>query len=328
MTLSTSLLVLLAFAALMACLWMYFAFRRDLRAAQERLRGISRIVPTASGPIECAEAGKGPPLLAVHGAGGGVDQGMAIGRPLVDRGFRVIAMSRFGYLRTPLPEDASPSAQADAHASLLDALGVARVAVIGVSAGAPSAMQFAIRHPDRCAALVLLVPLAYKPAEVAPSAPKLSPRAEKILMTIAGSDLAFWLAWKFARTVLIRLALATPPEIVSAASKDEQMRIDGTLDRVLPVSARLRGIFNEKRIADSLTRFALEKIVAPTLVISVRDDLFGTFASAQYTAAQIANAKFVGYETGGHLWVGHHEDLIAEVDAFLRAHCGADRAQS
>jgi len=203
-----------------------------------------------------------------------------------------------------------------------------RAAIIGVSAGAPSATQFAIRHPDRCAALVLLVPLAYKPAEVAPSAPKLSPRAEKVLMTIVGSDLAFWLAMKFARTAVIRLVLATPPEIVSAASKDERLRIDRMLDRVLPIGDRLRGLFNEKRIAGSLTRFALERIAAPTLVISVRDDLFGTFASAQYTAAQIPNAKFLGYDAGGHLWVGHHEDLIAEIDTFLRSHCGADRVQS
>ena len=96
----------------------------------------------------------------------------------------------------------------------------------------------------------------------------------------------------------------------------------------MPIGARLRGLLNEKRIAGSLTRFPLEKIVAPTLVISVRDDLFGTFASAQYTAAQIPSAKFLGYDSGGHLWVGHHEELIVEIDAFLRSHCGADRAQS
>ena len=34
------------------------------------------------------------------------------------------APSRFGYLRTPLPSDASPAAQADAHSCLLDALGL------------------------------------------------------------------------------------------------------------------------------------------------------------------------------------------------------------
>ena len=72
-----------------------------------------------------------PLILVIHGAGGGFDQGLEFARPLVDAGFQVIAPSRFGYLRTPLPQDASPMAQADAHASLLDALQLEKVAVVG-----------------------------------------------------------------------------------------------------------------------------------------------------------------------------------------------------
>jgi 2-hydroxy-6-oxonona-2,4-dienedioate hydrolase len=99
-------------------------------------------------------------VLVVYGADGGYDQGLAFGEPLVNSGFRIIAMSRFGYLRTPLPTDASASAQADAHAYLLDALKIQRAAVIGASAGASSSMQFALRHPEQCRAMVLLVPAA------------------------------------------------------------------------------------------------------------------------------------------------------------------------
>jgi 2-hydroxy-6-oxonona-2,4-dienedioate hydrolase len=62
----------------------------------------------------------------VHGSGGGHDQGMAFAGSLADQGIRVIAMSRFGYLRTPMPADASAAAQADAHVCLLDALGIRR----------------------------------------------------------------------------------------------------------------------------------------------------------------------------------------------------------
>ena len=47
----------------------------------------------------------------------------------------MIAMSRFGYLRTPMPADASPEAQADAHVCLLDALGIGKTAAMGGSAG-------------------------------------------------------------------------------------------------------------------------------------------------------------------------------------------------
>jgi outer membrane protein, multidrug efflux system len=76
---------------------------------------------------------------------------------------QVIAMSRFAYLRTPMPADASATAQADAHVCLMDALGISQAAVMGGSAGGPSALQMAIRYPDRVSALVLQVPLAYKP---------------------------------------------------------------------------------------------------------------------------------------------------------------------
>ena len=140
----------------------YF-YHADLKQARDRLLGLSHIAQTPCGPIEYAVAGDGPPVLVVHGAGGGFDQGLEFGAPLAEQGFRVIAMSRFGYLGTPLPENASPTAQADAHACLLASLGLGRVAVIGGSAGAPSSVQFALRHPDKISALVLLVPALYVP---------------------------------------------------------------------------------------------------------------------------------------------------------------------
>src|SRR5207253_7756130 len=74
----------------------------------------------------------------------------------------LIAMSRFGYLRTPLPKDASPEAQADGHACLRNALNLDRVAVVGGSAGAPSAMQLCLRYPEHCLALGLLFPIDRK----------------------------------------------------------------------------------------------------------------------------------------------------------------------
>ena len=92
------------------------------RRRSTRVASGSLMADTRCGPIEYASVGEGLPVLLVHGAGGGFDQGLDLGGPLSPHGFRVIAMSRFGYLRTPLPADASAAAQADAHAALLDAL--------------------------------------------------------------------------------------------------------------------------------------------------------------------------------------------------------------
>ena len=288
-------------------------FTVDMASAKARAARAGSLIATRCGPIEYQQAGAGVPLLVVHGSGGGHDQGMAFAGALAQHGVRVIAVSRFGYLRTPMPADASPAAQADAHVCLLDALGIRRAAVLGGSAGAPSAMQTAIRHPDRVSALALVVPLAYKPGTLADSAPALAPWVEKMLLRLIGSDFLFWAGLQVARDSLIRLVLATPPEQVASASPQERARVNAMLDNILPVSARAEGLRRDSVLGKGLGPYALESIRAPTLVISARDDGYGTYAGAQYTASQIAGAKFVGFDRGGHAWVGHDDEVQAEI---------------
>jgi pimeloyl-ACP methyl ester carboxylesterase len=296
----------------------YLSYRTALHEALARVSTGSQLADTACGPIEYAAVGDGPPILFVHGAGGGFDQGLMFGESLVRAGFRVIAVSRFGYLRTPLPADASAAAQADAHACLLDSLGIERATVIGGSAGAPSAMQLAIRHPERVAALVLIVPAAYTPR--ANDAPPLTtpPGTQLLFDTALRSDFVFWAATQLARKTLIRSVLATPPEIVANASADEQARVAAALDQILPVSRRRLGLLNDATVTSTLERYDLERIVAPTMIASAADDLFGTYEAAQYTAEHVPNAAFLGYPSGGHLWVGHQQELMSEIEAFLR----------
>jgi len=59
-------------------------------------------------------------------------------------GYQLIAPSRFGYLRSTMPDNLTTAMQADAYAQLLDLLGIDKVVVVGISAGAWSSLQFAI----------------------------------------------------------------------------------------------------------------------------------------------------------------------------------------
>jgi pimeloyl-ACP methyl ester carboxylesterase len=77
-------------------------------------------------------------------------------------------------------------------------------------------------------------------------------------------------------------------------------------------------LVNDAAVVTSLPRYELERIGAPTLVMSATDDLFGTFDTARYTAEHIPRARFVSYPSGGHLWVGHHKELLSEIIAFLK----------
>ncbi len=307
--------VALVLVAMAAAIWWQFA--SDIAEAKTNAALGSTLIDTPCGPIEYQEAGTGQPLLAVHGSGGGFDQGMAFAAPLAKLGIRVIAMSRFGYLRTPMPADGSAEAQADAFVCLMDSLDVQTAAVMGGSAGALSALQLAVRHPDRVSALILLVPLGYKPPGQPNSAEPMAPWVEGAMMRVIGSDFLFWSAMHIARQQIIATVLATPPGLLATASPAEQARINGMLNGILPVSARAAGLRADTAASKTLTPVDLSFVHAPTLIISARDDGYGTYAAAEYMASQISGARFLGFETGGHTWVGHNEEVMAAIAAIV-----------
>jgi pimeloyl-ACP methyl ester carboxylesterase len=93
-------------------------YQKQLSIARNRILEGSRVVKIAQGPIEYSTAGKGLPVLFFHGAGGGHDMGRLFAGRIGDD-FLWICPSRFGYLRTPIPQDASFESQADSYAALL-----------------------------------------------------------------------------------------------------------------------------------------------------------------------------------------------------------------
>ena len=117
-----------------------------------------------------------------------------------------------------------------------------------------------------------------------------------------------------ARDQVIKVVLATPPELLTSASSPERARVNAMLDNILPVSARAEGLRSDTAVGKHPP---LESIRAPTLVIGAREDRYGTYRSAQYTASWIAGAKFIGFDAGGHTWVGHDGELRAEIAKLL-----------
>jgi pimeloyl-ACP methyl ester carboxylesterase len=85
---------------------------------------------------------------------------------------------------------------------------------------------------------------------------------------------------------------------------------------ILPLSDRVAGI-----AVDSSAKIApwpLEMIKAPTLVISAKDDLFGTLPGARFTAAHIPGAELEVLESGGHLMLGQRNRVNAIIGSFLK----------
>jgi 2-hydroxy-6-oxonona-2,4-dienedioate hydrolase len=310
-----------AVAGVAVVMVLYRQYDNDLRAAQTRIASGSHVAETPCGPIEYAVAGNGPHVLMVHGAGGGFDQGLEFASPLVTGGFTVIAPSRYGYLRTPLPADASPRAQAQGHACLLDALGVDTVAAIGGSAGAPSVIQFCLEHAERCSAMILVVP-ATSVAE--PGRPPVRPTrfAEFMIRTTLRFDFGFWMSSRFARDAMIESILGTPAQDFANAPANERQRVLTALQHIQPVSRRANGLWVDGTITMAPADVAFEDLAAPTLIVTTENDGYGTLIGARIAARRIPKASLITYPDGGHLWVGHQAEVWSAITAFLHEHTG------
>lgn len=288
-----------------------------MRQARQRVAAVGgTVIESRFGALEYAEAGSGLPVLMIHGSGGGCDQGLLFARPLASAGFRLIAPSRFGYLRSAFPDDPSSENQADAFVDLLDHLGLDRVAVIGGSAGALSAIAFAIRHPRRCSALVAMVPAAYAPNR--PPARPWGALEARVAEAALRSDFLFWSAIAGIPDTMIGAILATDPRLLATASPQDRARVEEVLRSILPVSTRAQGLMNDMRLAGNPPPMALEDIAAPTLAVSLEDDRYLTADAARHMAASVPGAELIVYPSGGHVWIGHDAEMFQAIGGFIR----------
>src|SRR5690606_30495134 len=76
--------------------------------------------------------------------------------------FKLITPSRPGYGRTPVTDASGPARTADLIAAMLETLSIPRVAVIGISAGGPSAIALAAQHPGRVDRLILISAVTHR----------------------------------------------------------------------------------------------------------------------------------------------------------------------
>ncbi|MDQ2092002.1 alpha/beta fold hydrolase [Marimonas arenosa] len=290
------------------------SFRATLASARRRLTQRSQLAETRFGPIEFARAGDGTRLLMVHGTGGGFDQGLRFGQGLIERGFEIIAPSRFGYLRSAFPDQPSPDNQADAFADLLDHLQIERIAVAGGSAGALPAAAFARRHPDRCSRLILMVPAANLSGR---DPVEFTALQQFLVRQVLTSDFWFWSLATLAPERMFGTLLATDPVLLDRVSPAERERAHLILTDLMPIAPRARGMMNDGYFSGHPTDLDFAAITAPTLILSAEDDRFGTAETARLIAARVPGARLVIYPDGGHIWLGHDADLAREIAEFV-----------
>jgi 2-hydroxy-6-oxonona-2,4-dienedioate hydrolase len=287
----------------------------DLRRAYGRISNTSQVVATPEGDVEFVRGGSGPPVLVVHGSGGGFDQGALIAHAVLGDHFGWIAPSRFGYLRSTFRSGATFDDQARAYAHLLDHLGIEKVAVVALSHGGPSALLFAAAYPERVSSLTLLS------CGVASSSDGEQAQANQKgdrLTTVFKYDLLYWTASTLLRKQLMNL-MGANDAVVAGLTPEQRALVDRIIDDMNPVVPRYPGVAFDNRAAMPNERIAA--IRAPTFIVHARDDGLQLYRNAEFAATRISGANLRTFDRGGHLLIAVEQEAIrADVQAFIRAH--------
>jgi len=298
-----------------------------------RLNAASSIAETSAGNVEYLQEGDGPTILVFHGAPGGYDQAMLVGGSLAGEGFQILAPSRPGYLRTPLASGMTPEKQADAMAALLDTLGIDNVAVMGVSLGAPAAIEFCLRYPKRAWALVLVSAVTKKKPPGPPPPPLPQLLNERLtgdvgswfLVHTADTNPSEALGWCFD---LAQTADATlrPKWVQSVLGNRWQLSwFQDLVGTISPISPRETGLKNDLLQLKALPDFAFDTLALPALLVHGADDPFVPPAEIEAVKKRMPNAEVLLVPETGHLpEIGPQSSAVPEkIKGFLaRFHNG------
>jgi pimeloyl-ACP methyl ester carboxylesterase len=286
------------------------SYRADVRRAGRRVAGVpSETLDTTWGAVEYVDDGQGTAVFLSHGVLGGHDNGRELVTWYVGDSYRAITPSRFGYLGSSMPADATPATQADAYAALLDHLELDRAVVLGFSAGGPAAIQFALRHPDRSLALVLAS--SYLPG----MAGSLPPAVQPVMRAAVGWERGWWLLKTIAPGLLGRI-MGVPKGW--DASHDPQFL--SVREHLFPTAPKRLGVAFDALVSEPMSNaFPLEDIAVQTLLIHAADDRLAPYECVPPAAARIPGARLVTIAAGGHLFLEHQHQVRRAIGPFIDA---------
>ncbi len=234
-------------------------------------------------------------ILSIHGIFGGYDQAYDNCKDLGDDR-RIIAPSRFGYLGSEVRGDGTPADQAAAFVEMLDELGIEKVYLFGTSAGGTTAIRFALDYPERTKGLILFssaMPYPEKPEK---------------FVEYAGPPP--FLVNNYAMFLINSLF---QPVMGMASS---------TIYGMLPIDERKQGVDLDASItnpdmARNFDEYKIETLQVPTLIVHAKDDNLVSYSDTEKALNRFPNHTFISIESGGHLMVGHEEEIEEAVAEFM-----------
>jgi pimeloyl-ACP methyl ester carboxylesterase len=186
--------------------------------------------------------------------------------------------------------------------AVMDAAGSERAAVFGHSEGGAMSIVFAATYPARTIALVTYGVWAKRLRSADyPWAPTLEERMADVAETER--------TWGDQPHLLESLA----------PSARGDTRLAEWLSSYFRQSASPKAAAHLMELNSFVdVRHVLPAVRVPTLILQARDDQDVKVEEGQYIASRIANAKYVEFPSGDHLyWVSHQDEVLAEIQEFL-----------
>jgi pimeloyl-ACP methyl ester carboxylesterase len=244
------------------------------------------------------EEGQGAAILLIMGLGWSSDMWHRT-RPVLSLRYRTIAFDNRGVGRSAVPKGPySIADMASDAARVLDAAGVERAHLFGVSMGGMIAQEFALKYPMRIRSLIL--------GCTSPGGPNAVKAEAEVLRILAQRSVE-----------PEETAKAMVPFIYDPATPLARLEEDMTLRRKwFPTSegyfAQLQGIMAWEAYS------RLTQILAPTLVIHGESDKLVPATNAKLIAGRIPGAKLVTIPNASHILTTDQPETVQHaVLAFL-----------
>ncbi len=192
---------------------------------------------------------------------------------------------------------------------VLDALGIAKAHVVGVSMGGMIAQRVALAAPERVQSLTSIMS-----SSGARELPQADPKVMRVLFSRPANSSRDAIVAHYVR---LYKAIGSPGFPTDQAELTQ--RIAMGVDRSFHPAGTMRQMV--AIAADSTRAQELARIDKPTLVLHGQADPLVPFAHGQDTARRIPGARFAGIEGMGHdLAAGVVERLLPHMAPFLLAH--------